>query len=102
MDGENNGKPYEQMDDFGGVFPPIFLVQHPNYSDLLEKPVGLETLFKTQGFREVREPLWLTQLLGHSASSWDPIIGSQLDLPWKAEEYNHGKLRYPPQGYTPQ
>ncbi len=23
MDGENNGKPYEQMDDFGG-FPPIF------------------------------------------------------------------------------
>ena len=27
MDGENNGKPYEQMDDLG-VFP-IFLVQHP-------------------------------------------------------------------------
>ena len=23
MDGENNGKPYEQMDDLGG-FPPIF------------------------------------------------------------------------------
>ena len=27
MDGENNGKPYEQMDDLGGF--PIFLVQHP-------------------------------------------------------------------------
>ena len=26
MDGENNGKPYEQMDDLGGF--PIFLVQH--------------------------------------------------------------------------
>ena len=24
MDGENNGKPYEQMDDLGGVFP-LFL-----------------------------------------------------------------------------
>ena len=28
MDGENNGKPYEQMDDFGGK--PIFLGWHPN------------------------------------------------------------------------
>ena len=28
MDGENNGKPYEQMDDLGG-FTPLFLVQHP-------------------------------------------------------------------------
>ena len=27
MDGENNGKPYEQMDDLGGK--PLFLVQHP-------------------------------------------------------------------------
>ncbi len=27
MDGENNGKPYEQMDDLGDF--PIFLVQHP-------------------------------------------------------------------------
>ena len=24
MDGENNGNPYEQMDDLGGSFPPIF------------------------------------------------------------------------------
>ena len=24
MDGENNGKPYEQMDDLGGLKPPIF------------------------------------------------------------------------------
>ena len=24
MDGENNGKPYEQMDDLGGFTPPIF------------------------------------------------------------------------------
>ena len=24
MDGENHGKPYEQMDDLGGVKPPIF------------------------------------------------------------------------------
>ena len=23
MDGEHNGKPYEQMDDLGGVFPPF-------------------------------------------------------------------------------
>ena len=29
MDGENKGKPYEQMDDLG-VLPPLFLVQHPN------------------------------------------------------------------------
>ena len=30
MDGENNGsKPYEQMDDLGGVQKPLFLVQHP-------------------------------------------------------------------------
>ena len=28
MDGENNGKPYEQMDDLG-VFP-LFLEGHPN------------------------------------------------------------------------
>ena len=28
MDGENNAKPYEQMDDLGGK-PPLFLVQHP-------------------------------------------------------------------------
>ncbi len=28
MDGENKGKPYEQMDDLWG-FPPLFLVQHP-------------------------------------------------------------------------
>ena len=29
MDGENNGKPYEQMDPFGGMFP-LFSVQHPH------------------------------------------------------------------------
>ena len=29
MDGENNGKPYEQMGDLGGVFP-LFLEFHPN------------------------------------------------------------------------
>ncbi len=28
MDGENNGNPYEQMDDLGGKIP-LFLVQHP-------------------------------------------------------------------------
>ena len=28
MDGENNGKPYEQMDDLGG--PPLFL-ETPTY-----------------------------------------------------------------------
>ena len=28
MDGEINGKPYEQMDDLGGKHP-LFLVQHP-------------------------------------------------------------------------
>ena len=27
MDGENNGAPYEQMDDLG---IPLFLVQHPS------------------------------------------------------------------------
>ena len=31
MDGENNGKPYEQMDDLGGKNP-YFLVQHPYVS----------------------------------------------------------------------
>ena len=31
MDGEKNGKPYEQMDDLGGVVP-LFLVQHPYLS----------------------------------------------------------------------
>ena len=29
MDGENNGKPYEQMDDLGGKTS-LFLVQHPH------------------------------------------------------------------------
>ena len=30
MDGENNGsKPYEQMDDLGGIPPHYFWVQHP-------------------------------------------------------------------------
>ena len=30
MDGENHGsKPYEQMDDLGGLFSPLFLLQHP-------------------------------------------------------------------------
>ena len=28
MDGEHNGKPYEQMDDLGGKIP-LFLVPHP-------------------------------------------------------------------------
>ena len=28
MDGENNGTPYEQMDDLGG-FTPLFLGWHP-------------------------------------------------------------------------
>ena len=28
MDGENKGKPYEQMDDLGGKLP-YFWVQHP-------------------------------------------------------------------------
>ena len=28
MDGENNGTPYEQMDDLGGIFP-LFLEGHP-------------------------------------------------------------------------
>ncbi len=29
MDGENNGKPYEQMDDLGGYISPLFLEGHP-------------------------------------------------------------------------
>ena len=29
MDGENNGKPYEQMEDLGG-FTPLFVVLHPS------------------------------------------------------------------------
>ena len=33
MDGENNGKPYEQMDDLGGF--PIFLVT-PKYLEVLD------------------------------------------------------------------
>ena len=32
MDGENNGKPYEQMDDLGGYIP-LFLVQHPTIEE---------------------------------------------------------------------
>ena len=28
MDGENHGKPYEQMDDLGVLYP-LFLVKHP-------------------------------------------------------------------------
>ena len=44
MDGENNGKPYEQMDDLGGF--PIFL-ETPIYISLFMKnhsstPLGLE------------------------------------------------------------
>ena len=40
MDGENNGKPYEQMDDFGGENPHIFW-KHP-FSEK-EKNKNLET-----------------------------------------------------------
>ena len=36
MDGENNGKPYEQMDDLGG-FPPIFGNTHIPNTD----PIGI-------------------------------------------------------------
>ncbi len=32
MDGENNGKPYEQMDDLGGKHPHSWT--HPHLSDL--------------------------------------------------------------------
>ena len=34
MDGENNGKAYEQIHDLGG--PPLFLVQHPYQKGLLD------------------------------------------------------------------
>ena len=37
MDGENNGKPYEQMDDLGG--PPLFL-ETPNYSSTYYSVLG--------------------------------------------------------------
>ena len=30
MDGENNGKPYEQMDDLGGKTHPLFLGSTPS------------------------------------------------------------------------
>ena len=39
MDGENNGKPYEQMDDFGGNLP-LFLVQHPYSSSSTDPTVS--------------------------------------------------------------
>ena len=34
MDGENNGRPDEQMDDLGGVHP-LFLVQQNNKATLI-------------------------------------------------------------------
>ena len=45
MDGENNGKPYEQMDDLGGQIP-LFLVQHPYPDELItqeKRPNGNPT-----------------------------------------------------------
>ena len=42
MDKLYNGKPYEQMDDLGGGFTPLFLVQHPydDFSHILRQPLG--------------------------------------------------------------
>ena len=45
MDGENNGKPYEQMDDLGGF--PIFL----------ETPTFLEKFSQNLGSQPDREDL---------------------------------------------
>ncbi len=42
MDGENHGKPYEQIDDLGGF--PIFLVQHPYGQPLKGQISGLTLL----------------------------------------------------------
>ena len=40
MDGENNGKPYEQMDDLGGFTTPIFGNTHSFFFQvtLVESP----------------------------------------------------------------
>ena len=48
MDGENNGKPYEQMDDLGGF--PIFLGWHPNNAETSEFSVVFP-MFSPASFR---------------------------------------------------
>ena len=47
MDGENNGKPYEQMDDLGG-FPPIFGNIHIYLKHQAETSFDLEESSKHQ------------------------------------------------------
>ena len=38
MDGENNGTPYEQMDDLGGFYTPIF-GSTPIFRAMIQRPV---------------------------------------------------------------
>ena len=47
MDGENNGKPYEQMDDLGGNVP-LFLEGHPYHSDVFLPTEPLEVRPRTR------------------------------------------------------
>ena len=41
MDGENNGKPYEQMDDLGGNFTPIFWKHPCQEGSFLDRLMGI-------------------------------------------------------------
>ncbi len=64
MDGENNGNPYEQMDDLGGF--PIFLEGHPYW--IHPNPMNLEPLesFTVLGSRTDNTE-------GSSGAAWWPI-----------------------------
>ncbi len=69
MDGENNGRPYEQMDDLGG--PPLFLETHIWQKHILFKLNHVSPIFgvETIEINNLSNPhphggLWL-KTLGH-------------------------------------
>ena len=75
MDGENNGKPYEQMDDLGG-FSPIFLVQHPKMNLFLCSCLGVQfSQLKHQKLSQAKpllflEGVWIEWSPQISESDW--------------------------------
>ena len=96
MDGENNGKPYEQMDDLGGFPTPIFGNTHiwKNYKDQVGFDISTDECF------DKRVPL---SRRFHILDRWKKW-GTTFSTPkshGKHPYLHHGNLRYPPQSYTP-
>ena len=81
MDGKNNGKPYEQMDDLGGKTP-LFLVQHP-----FEDEASLITLSKKNPDDWVRTVSFQGLFLERSCSAF--ISGWEFSPSWKRRLFLH-------------